>query len=386
MEDPVKPDDSDSKWEGYHGHTRAKHNLLDYYLNPWMKILSSGSSKLRVFDCFAGRGDYLGEQTAEPVELEHIDISNCIPGSPQIILNNACEFIHLTEEIECVFIEKEKKNAEILSNNLPDNSELPDGVSYDIVIGKFQEETIPQIEKRGGWNIPTFLFIDPFGYSQLNYDVVTRLAQSDGFEVLINLMASQVVRWQDVDKHQDALQRPFGTEEWREELERHQAGPLDDKEVSYYCKRLEANGPEHTIAYLVTKEDSDAMVYYMVFGTNDSKGLEVMRDAMTRIGPGDFAYAPNRPGIHQDQSGLDSWSENEVRQKLKNLFSGREVTFEDVVSEYVQEETYSTHRRKDIRKELKDMESEQIVEVERITSKTSAGLSGEDRICFPQFG
>ncbi|TKX49983.1 three-Cys-motif partner protein TcmP [Halorubrum sp. ASP121] len=385
MEDPVKPDDSDTKWKGYHGHTRAKHNLLDYYLNPWMKILGSNSSKLRVFDCFAGRGDYLGEQTADPVELEHIDTSSVVPGSPQIILNNACEFIHLTDKIECVFIEKEEKNARILSENLPDESKFPDGVSYDIVVGKFQDKTIPEIEQRGGWDIPTFLFIDPFGYSQLDYDVVTTISQSDGFEVLINLMASQVVRWQDVDKQQDALQRPFGTSAWREELETHQAGPLDDKEVSYYCRRLEENGPKHTIAYLVTREDSDAMVYYMIFGTNNPKGLEVMRDAMNEIGPGEFAYAPNRPGRHQDQAGLDSWSENEVRQKLKELFSGRELSFESIVSEYVQEATYSTHRRKDIRRELKDMEDEGIIGIERITSQTPAGLSGDDVVNFPQF-
>lgn len=383
MDNPVKPDDADQKWDEYHGHTRAKHNLLKYYLDVWMRILGGSSSKIRVFDCFAGRGNYSDETTSDAIEIHNIESPASIPGSPQIILDKAIEYSHLAD-IECVFIEKEKENVQILENNLPDRDELPDSVDYDIAEGRFQDTTIPKIENTGGWQVPTFFFIDPFGYSQIEYELITEIAETDQFDILINLMANQVIRWQDVDKHQEALKKPFGTENWREELETHQAEDLDDKEVSYYCTRLEENGPEHTLAYLVTRDDSDAMVYYLVFGTNDPKGIEVMSNAMNDVGPGEFAYAPHRDEIANDQAGLNEFTGNPVRSSLLELFSGEEISFENIMRRYVSEERYSTKRRKDIRSELKEMEQEGIIEVTRITSKTEQGLSRNDIIHFPE--
>jgi three-Cys-motif partner protein len=383
MEDPVKPDDADNKWKGYHGHTQAKHRLLRYYLNPWLRKLSSSGDKLRIFDCFSGRGDYLGEKTADPLPLETIETKAEVPGSPQIILDRAVEHAELAEEIECVFIEKEEKNADILRTNLPPESDLSNSVSYDICVGKFQEETIQEVKKRGGWGLPTFFFIDPFGYSQLEYEVVTELARHDRCEVLINLMASEVIRWQDVEKHQDALKRPFGTSSWREKMEKFSSPHLDHDEVGYYCERLMQEGPDETVAYLVTEEDSKSMKYYLVFGTNHPSGLEIMREAMNQCGPGKFAYAPNDPKKSKDQAGLNQFGRNEVREKLKSLFSGRGLSFNALVEEYVQEETYSTYRRKDLRSELKKMENEGLIDVVRITSSTNRGLGGDDIIRFP---
>ncbi|MBZ6494235.1 three-Cys-motif partner protein TcmP [Natrinema longum] len=381
MEDPVKADDSDEKWEGYQGHTRAKHELLRYYLGPWLKKLGNGSTKLRIFDCFSGRGDYQSTDSVDPIKLKETETPADIPGSPQIILDRAVEFSHLTE-IECVFIEKMEKNADHLRGNLPDKADLPNSVSYDVVEGKFQDVTKNQISLRGGWNIPTFFFIDPYGYSQLEYDLLTDISSTKGFEVLINMMASEVIRWQDVDKHQDALMKPFGTESWREELEEYIPDQLEHKEVGYYCKRLKENGPDETLAYLVTEEDSTAMKYYLVFGTNHPDGLEIMREGMQKCGPGKFAYAPHRDDIAQDQSGLEQFLGNKVREKLLTLFSGQEIAFNDIIRQYVVEEKRSAYRRKDIRDELKQMEEEGLIEVSRVTSKTQNGLGGDDKISF----
>ncbi|QCC57857.1 three-Cys-motif partner protein TcmP [Natrinema thermotolerans] len=383
MEDPVKPDDADEKWEQYYGHTRAKHQLLRYYLGPWMRKLGPNFPKIRVFDCFAGRGEYDANSDTSPIELTEIETSTDIPGSPQIILDRAVEHSAISENIECVFIEKTGKNARILRDNLPARRTLPDNISYKVVEGRFQDVTKEQVKKSGGWNLPAFFFIDPYGYSQIEYDLITDLSCRSGHEILINLMASEVIRWQDVDKHQDALKKPFGTDNWREELENYEPDHLEHREVGYYCERLQENGPNETLAYLVTEEDSTAMKYYLVFGTNKSDGLEIMREGMRSCGPGKFAYAPHREDIANDQSGLDQFYGNKVREKLLDLFSGETMPFDDLIKEYVVEEKRSAYRRKDIRSELKDMEDEDLIDVTRVTSKTERGLGGHDIISFP---
>lgn len=382
----VLDDDDDEKWEDYPGHTKAKHELVDYYLPAWIKKLGSEKGKLRLFDCFAGRGEYYPEDDQKPFPITHIETPAEYPGSPQILLDLAVEYADNVGQFECIYIEKEEENAEILDSNLPKQSSLPSNVSYKIVPGKFQNKTVEAIRDTGGWNIPSFFLLDPFGYSPLKYDLVTKIASTSRFEVLINLMASEVHRWQDVEKHQENHQDLFGCENWHRELEEFEPEHWNDKEVAYYCHRLEQNGPEHTISYLVTREDSKAMVYYLVFCTNHEDGLEIMRSGMKNCGPGEFAYAPNRPEISKQQKSLGAVTkqqeEKKIRDRLVANFSGEEITFDDIIGNLVTDDKYWPYERKHVRSVLKDMESNDEIKIIRVTSKTDRGLGGQDIILF----
>ena len=62
-------DDDDEKWI-YRKHTRAKHDVLKYYVDVWTRIVSEEDRTLRLFDCFAGRGDYVRSVGAKPIGLD----------------------------------------------------------------------------------------------------------------------------------------------------------------------------------------------------------------------------------------------------------------------------------------------------------------------------
>ena len=379
-------DDADEKWEKYPGHTRAKHNLLKYYLDIWIKMLGDKDRKIRIFDCFAGRGEYYPEDSVEPLEINNIQTDAEIHGSPQIILDLAVKYSGNVGDVECVFIEKKEKNASILKDNLPDNDGLPETVSRKVVSGKFQDKTIEMVRRTGCFGPPTFFFIDPFGYSALEYDTVTEIASKDQFEVLINLMAEQVVRWQDADKQHEVIQIPFGQENWREELEKYEPEQWDHKAVGYYCKRLEENGPDHTLAYLVTEENTEKMKYYLVFGTNSDYGMDKMRDAMQNCGPGEFAFAPQRSELSQDQATLGEVTEEQKISKIKSYlldnFSNETKTFDKVVREISTRDEYWPYNRGQLRKAAKELEEDGKIDVMRVTSKTERGLGGDDLITF----
>lgn len=387
MAGPVKPDDADEKWEGYPGHTRAKHRLCGYYLDIWFRKLGHHNRKLRVFDCFAGRGEYYPEEGDESLDLKQIESSAEFPGSPQLILDTAVAHASNNGEIECIFIEKKHRNAELLRRNLPSKSDLPGNVDYQVEEGTFQEETPRLVEETGGWSGPCFFFLDPFGYEALDYDLVTKLARPDQFEIFVNLMASQVIRWEDADKHHSALENLFGTPDWHAELEEHEPNHWSDKEVSYYCYRLRQEGPQHTLAYLVTEEDTKRMKYYLVFGTNSKHGVEAMHDSMQNCGIGEYAYAPKRSEIHEEQQGLDSFTEeqrrNQLKQTLREDFAGKSVSFDELVRTFVAEKDYPSSQRKGIRKAVKELEDQEAISVNRVTSSTERGLGGEDELIFP---
>ncbi len=386
MSGPVKSDDADEKWEGYPGHTRAKHELVQYYLDIWFRKLGRSGRKMRVFDCFAGRGKYYLKKDDRPLYLQNIESASNCSGSPQLILDTAVERAGQVGEIECIFIEKEQKNAEILRENLPPRSSLPENVDYNVVEGRFQEKTIQLVRRTGGWSGPGFFFIDPFGYKPLEYDLVTRLASKDKFEIFVNLMASQVIRWEDAEKHHSALENLFGTKDWHTELEEHQPEHWNDNEVSYYCQRLRENGPDHTLAYLVTEEDTEAMKYYLVFGTNSKHGVEKMHDSMQNCGIGEYAYAPERTNIHKEQRGLGSFTEKQRREDLKEQllenFAGESISFDELVRNFITENDYPSYQRKHIRSAAKELEEEQEISVERVTSSTKRGLGGDDVLSF----
>lgn len=60
----VLPDDAEEKWV-YRQHTKAKHEVLTKYIVPWVNKITtfakraSPDVRVRIFDCFAGRGSYV---------------------------------------------------------------------------------------------------------------------------------------------------------------------------------------------------------------------------------------------------------------------------------------------------------------------------------------
>ena len=128
------------------------------------------------------------------------------------------------------------------------------------------------------------------------------------------------------------------------------------------------------------------MKYFLVFGTNHEDGVELMREAMQNCGTGKFAYAPTRPEISDGQMSITAINEEQQKEKLKDSltekYDNMSLSFNRVVADYVTEERYQFARRSEIRSALKELESSGRVQVNRVTSKTSRGLGGDDKIIF----
>lgn len=379
------PDDDDRKWE-YAAHTRAKHDILRYYLNTWIKKLSAPNRKLRVFDCFAGRGSYVSPGNGEPMALYNIDTDASVPGSPLIMLDVATELANLTGEIQCVFIEKEEENMEMLKDALKSVDGRPSNVTYEVECGAFEDKISPMISDTGGWGSPSFFFADPFGYSSIPYEIITDLGTQTRSEVLVNLMAKDLVQWQGDSSKDSTFATLFGTENWREELRGFTANQWDDDEVEYYCHRLREGGVRNTIAYLVTEKDSKRMKYYLVHGSGHPDALELMREAMDNCGSGEYAYAPKRADLSKSQSGLNRWMgqsrEEKFQEYLMTNFEYMDITFDDIVAEVIQENEYTAYNRSDIKRLLKELRSEELIQTTQVTSKTERGLQKNDIVHF----
>ena len=368
-----KRDDHPDKWE-YQQHTRAKHDVLHYYLKIWTSIVSNENYPLRIFDCFAGRGGYYEAEGVDPKKLDNISTDTKIPGSPQIIMNAVSEHSDKFESAECYFLEPNRNNRNDLETNL-EKTETPDNVNPYVKDAKFPDDIPSLIRRSGGKEGFAFFFIDPYNIKYLDYVTITDIASfsnwSGGFECLITLMTGQLIRWQDSRAHQKGYENLFGTPNWQNELEKYQPEQLETREAEYYCQRLMESGPEYTLAYMTTEGESRKLKYHLVFTTNSEDGLEYMRESMYHQGTNyALAFAPHRAEASFKQTGIDQFtpsgklSEKDLaKSHLLARFEGETMGFDEVVSGAIAERPYAESRRPDYRQYLKDLHAEGEVEI-----------------------
>jgi three-Cys-motif partner protein len=199
-------------------HTRAKHRVLRAYLDQWIPIMgqqavkvhAAGSAtppRLLLVDGFAGPGRYVDGE----------------PGSPLIMLDALASHVALSRlgsvKFIFLFIEQDERRVERLREevakvNLPPNAEVL------IEYGKF-EETFGDLVDRispGHVLIPTFAFIDPFGYSAASMSLTGRLLDFPRSEALFFLPLSYLHRFVGRAGQEAALTSLFDTDEWRDAI------------------------------------------------------------------------------------------------------------------------------------------------------------------------
>src|SRR3989304_8806157 len=163
-------------------HTAAKHKILEAYLNAWFPIINKISRTINYIDGFAGPGIY----------------SKGEPGSPIIALNVANS--HKTEligKLHFVFIEERKDRVVNLDEEIKKLTLKPN-YNVHVINGKFHEvvhEALGNLKKDGKILAPTFVFIDPFGFSGIPAKIIEKFLSIPKVEVFINFAVDSINRF-----------------------------------------------------------------------------------------------------------------------------------------------------------------------------------------------
>ena len=152
------------KWE-YREHTKVKHILLKKYLTAWIPILGKWNPKICYFDGFAGRGKY----------------TDGTLGSPLIALEVADSLSQYYGQLICFFIEKDPENFTNLERVLErEHSKIRNPQKIKIIkkndeFAKVIEGIFEDLEKEKSILVPSFFFVDPFGFSGVPFDVIRKI-------------------------------------------------------------------------------------------------------------------------------------------------------------------------------------------------------------------
>jgi len=230
--------------------------------------------RLLLVDGFCGPGRY---ETGED-------------GSPLIMLKTLLEhdaFERMAEvEFLFLFIEHDKRRVEHLEGEL-ESIELPANVTVMVEHGEFEStfgEIVEDVAgKQGRTLVPTFAFIDPFGYTKAPMSLAGQFLTFERCEALIFLPLSFIVRFVGREGQEQAMNSLFGSERWREaiQLEGADRGAFL---LGLFEEQLGSQGKvEHVRSFALRTADGND--YRLVFASQHDKGLELIKDAMWSVDP-----------------------------------------------------------------------------------------------------
>lgn len=302
-------------------HTAAKHEVLKLYLQAWFPILNSAHNRVIYVDGFCGPGRYTGGEE----------------GSPLVVLKLAANHIKtLTGDIIFWFIDQDKDRVNHLKSELAALS-IPSNFKATASHGRFDEklkELLDRIDARNAQLAPTFIFIDPFGFSGVPYSLVKRAQEKPRCEVLVTFMVDSINRWltHPDEKVRNHIAEIFGTTDcFTIKDSPHRIEELRD----LYQEQLEK--ASKYVRYFEMRDKTDRVVYLLFFGTNHRLGHIKMKEAMWAVDPdGDFSFSDaTNPGqqvlFGDDQTSL-LWP------TLRAAFAGREVLTNEI-KEFVEDKT-----------------------------------------------
>jgi three-Cys-motif partner protein len=190
-----------------------------------------------------------------------------------------------TVQFTFLFIEIDARRCEYLREQI-NAITIPKNVEVQVENGAFEEVFVKLVESIKGSDrtpIPTFAFIDPFGYSQASMSLTGRFLNFPRSEALFFLPLSFVHRFVGRQGQEGAMNNLFDSERWREAI------PLDGAERSNFLLglfevQLQRQGQ---VKYVRTfsLHTKDGNEYCLVFATGHVRGLNLMKTAMWTVDP-----------------------------------------------------------------------------------------------------
>ena len=333
-------------------HTIGKHRVLERYMQAWLPIMARSNERVLFVDAFAGPGEYKGGE----------------PGSPVIALQTFKQhsaFDQLNGRVMFKFIEKEKDRINHLAGVLEQQGFLPSDY-IDLYPSTFDQtlgNVLDQIDQHNAILAPSFMMIDPFGFSDTPMELIGRILRNRKAEVYISFMYRDINRFLGAPNRDSAGDLLFGCPDWRKGTD------LSDAERKnflhdLYRDQLKKNGATYVLHFELYENREH--IYSIFFGTNDLKGCDEMKKAIWDVMPlGNFRFRGATIGQGVFEGGLIDNSE--LQSALREEFSGDEWTHIESIENFVMSDRTSFHKGQVRQRALIPMEERGELEVKEGT-------------------
>jgi three-Cys-motif partner protein len=283
-----------------------------------MVILSQGRfPEILYIDGFAGPGEYAGGEA----------------GSPIIALDTALGFRPpLTAKVHFLFVEEREDRAAHLRNQvalraLPANFSVivEGGVTFETAFARRYPSFV-----RNGRLVPTFPFIDPFGWTGAPFSLVKQILVQRSCEVFVNFMYEEINRFIGHPDQGANFNSFFGTDEWKRCVDATDPQTRNRCLHDLYLRQLHTTAGAAYVRSFEMSNARDVTDYYLFYATNELLGLKKMKEAMWKADEsGEFRFSdatdPKQLVLFEKAPNLPA-----LRARVLAKFSGKEVSVSDI--------------------------------------------------------
>jgi three-Cys-motif partner protein len=198
---------------------------------------------------------------------------------------------------------------------------------------------LDELEKKQISFGPALAFLDQFGYGAVSMDLIRRVMLYGQCEVFTYLDYKDMNRWITDPKKSAAFARAFGGDEWKQCIDLPE-GSRRTRLLEEYKRALKDphRGKAKYVTSFLMYDRNDTPLYWLLFCTNNLRGLEEMKRAMWSVDKtGSFRFSDkDDPGQLRllDESYSQEWLAEDLATKL----AGRTMTVAQV-KEFVLSET-----------------------------------------------
>ncbi len=366
-----------------------KHRILRLYLNPWLKKISTVNSDILYVDGFAGPGVYPDGSDGSPIIA--MEMANKILSESERVSKRV-------ETIRCVFIEKDSENFAKLEESVGSRAkELDDRIDPVCINGEFEGWANDFINEFQDTSPPPGLvFIDPFGYSNIPFELISDLyrLRDCSLELLITFMAGKMAQWMVDQDHQKAISDTLGIDDWQTEVPPDMSKDERAEQFSsiYQRELQERAGAAFTMPFEMVEETKKQVCYYLIHVTNHWEGLKVMKETMFNAGADDkFAYlGPDHSGYEDEQLSFAEFAETDnfeeriedFAQELYSKYKGTDIIFQDLLEDTFDENVFKVSHYREAFKILKENGKLEVEHRPNAGGNESRGFGRPDRLVF----
>lgn len=285
-------------WDEYSNLQRVKHALIRDYLGGWFPKLGYWSGRVLYVDTHAGKGRYVTGDVGSPI----IAVNTMLGHSHRDALLRVSEFVFH-------FVENDPSSFAVLNSEIAKLGTLPPKVKVLPTLGDGFDDLqsiVDSLRARGKRIAPSFVFIDPFGFS-LPGALLRELMQFERVELFINVM------WRELDmaicdmrkKVEEGnlthgtiarLDTIFGSRDWVTDI----TSSDTDQRAIQASRLFQQMTQARWATYISMRGENKRTRYVLLHLTNHDAGRDLMKECMWKACPegseGFFARKNVEPG------------------------------------------------------------------------------------------
>jgi three-Cys-motif partner protein len=306
--------------------SEVKARIVAKYFYTWAKIIAprSRSNRIAYIDLFAGPGRYKDGSASTPL----------------MVLERAIAEPKLRDSLVAIFNDEHPEHIKNLESEI---AKLPgiETLKYKpkISTGSVGANIASSLNSKK--LIPTFSFIDPFGYKGLSLGLVQGAIKDWGSECVFFFNYNRInagISNELVDEHINALFGRERAERLREAARGKRPAEREALILEHLAGAIKELGGNYVLPFRFRNAAGTRSTHHLIFVSKDVKGYEIMKDIMAKEssthdqGVPSLEYSPanaNTPLLFSLQRPLEKLAE-----ELPIKFAGRRLPMIQIYNEH----------------------------------------------------